>query len=210
VTVELRVFDLLDGRALASVESRNPQLHVDLEAEDLWRVVIVGSRAAVFHPATGATVPLWDRGAGPVPSADQVAGATAGLDFDADTKWIPHPDGTVSRSTRGRTVEIVAPGRGEFLDAVSDRAVLLAQPAETVRADADGEMLLSRELGVRLVEEGGLERDFRLRAIAEHVRATRLVVRGRPIRVHEGRIYWIFLGQDYMEIRTAPVSAIGG
>jgi hypothetical protein len=210
VTVELRAFDLREGRPLASVESRNPQLRVDLEAEELWRVVIRGSRAGVFHPATGATVPLWDRETGPVPSADQVAGATAGLDWDAETKWVPAPDGSVSRSTRGRSVEVVAPGRGEFLDAVSDRAVLLLQPAETVRADADGELLLSHELGVRLVEEGGVEKDFRLRSMSDDVRATRLVVRGRPIRVHDGRIYWIFLGTDYMEIRTVPVSAIGG
>ena len=210
VAVELRAFDLLEGRPLASVESRNPQLRVDLEAEELWRVVIRGTRAGVFHPATGATVPLWDRETGPVPSADQIAGATAGLDWDADTKWIPAPDGSVSRSTRGRTVEIVAPGRGDFLDAISDRAVLLAQPAETVRADADGELLLSHELGVRVVEEGGVERDFRLRSMSADVRATRLVVRGRTVRVHDGTVYWIFLGTDYMEIRAVPISAIGG
>jgi hypothetical protein len=210
VTVEIRVFDLLTGRPLASVESRNPGLHVEPEAEWLWRTVIFGMRAGVFHPGSGACYPLWDRATGAVPSAGQVAGATAGLDFGPDTKWIPAPDGSVSRSTRGRTVEVVAAGRGEFLDAVSDRAVLLAPPADVVRADADGEDLLARELGVRLVEEGGAEKDFRLRAMSEDVRARRLVVRGRPIRVQEGRIYWIFLGPDYVEIRTAPASAIGG
>jgi hypothetical protein len=210
VTVEIRVFDLLAGRALATVESRNPRLRVDLEAEELWRTVIVGSRAGVFHPETGATYPLWDRATGPVPSTEQLEGATAGLEFGADTRWIPAADGSVSRSTRGRTVEVVPAGRGEFLDAVSDHAVLLAQPVSTVRADADGEALLSREIGVRLVGEGGVEKDFQLRAMSKSVHAHRLVVSGRPIRVHEGRIYWIYLGPDYMEIRTVPVSAIGG
>jgi len=210
VTVRLGVFDPWTGRSIASIASNNPHLRVDAEREDLWRAVIEGDLVGVFHPDAGASYPLWSRETGPVASAEQLAGARAGIGFEGETKWIPHPDGSVSRQTRGRTVEFVGPGRGEFVDAVSDHAVLLAPPEETVRADADGDFLLSRELRGRLVDEEGTETDFRLRSASPDVRARRLVIRGRPFRAREGRIYWIFVGPDYLEIRKVAVSAIGG
>jgi hypothetical protein len=100
---------------------------------------------------------------------------------------------------------VTGPRDGEFLDAVSDSSILLLQPAATVRADADGEELLPHEIGVRVVELSGARRDVQLRSASQHVKAKRLVIRGRPVRVVEGRLYWIFLGSDYLEIRTAPI-----
>lgn len=209
MTVDLRVFDLRTGTPITTIASRNPYLRVEPPYEELWRVVIGGSRVGVYHPAAGASYPLWDKGSGPVSSSDQLAGASAGIGFSDETQWIPTAGGGVERRQRGRTAEFADADHGDFVDAVSDRAVLLAPPQATVRADADGDLLLSRDLPVRLLDEDGHRTDFRLRSMDEDVRARRLVIQGRPIRVRGGTIYWIYLGVDYLEIRSAPLSAIG-
>ncbi len=210
MTVDLRVFDLRSGQSVATVRSKNPYLRVDLAQEEHWRVVVGDTRIGVFHPEAGASYPLWDSETGFVASPDQLAGAKAGIGFVGETKWIPTVGGGVSRHQRGRAVEFATPEQGDFIDGVSDRAILLRQPQATVRADADGDLLLSRDLPVRILDEEGVARDFRLRSMDADVRARRLVIQGRPVRVDDGSIYWIYLGVDYLEIRTVPVSEIEG
>jgi hypothetical protein len=209
-TVDLWVFDLRTGEAVATIQSKNPHLRVELGTEALWRTLIEDTRVGIFHPGAGASFPLWERETGTVLSAEQMAGASGGIGLAGERKWVPDAGGTVSVWSRGRTVKFVAADRGEFLDAVGYRAVLLSQPAPTVRADADGDFLLSHELGVRLVDGDGVETDFRLQSMSPDVRASRLVIQGRPVRVHGDRIYWIYLGRDFLEIRTVPVSEIPG
>jgi hypothetical protein len=209
-TVDLQIFDLRTGLSIASVQSNNPHLRVDPGAGEQWRVVIDGTRVGVFHPPTAASYPLWIREEGVLPGPVQMARASAGIGFGSGAAWTPEPDGSVSARTRGATVTFADPGLGEFLDPVLDRAVLLGQPVATVRADADGETLLPHEIGVRLVDVAGKRTDFRLQTMAADVKARRLVIQGRPVRVVGDRIYWMYLGRDYLEIRTVPASEIPG
>jgi hypothetical protein len=207
-TVGLDVYDLETGRALERVTSANPHLRFHGEGEDLWRVLISGDEVGVYHPPTAASYPLWERPRGILPSPDQMSRAQGGLGFGREITWVPHQDGSISRKERGRTARVTDSFGGDFVDVVSDTTILLLQPAETVRSDANGEVLLSSDLAVRLVEASGTHRDFRLRSLSPDVTATRLVIHGRSVRVRNGRLYWIYLGYDYLEIRTASVPAL--
>jgi hypothetical protein len=210
VNVILDVFDLETGEKIDHVQSANPYLRIEGEGSDLWRVVVAGNRVGVYQPGAGASYPLWDRDTGYVASSEQIARASAGIGFGGETAWIPHPDGSISRKHRGQTRFVTDVHGGEFIDPVSDRAILLLQPAESVRSDADGDFLLPRELGVRIVDDDGSKHDFQLVSLSSRVRASRLVIQGRPVRVYAGRVYWIYLGIDFLEIRSTPIGGPGG
>lgn len=212
-TAELALFDLGTGRTVDLVSSANPNLRVDFESVDLWRVVVEGDRAGVYHPGAEATYPLWERGGARVIGADQMGQAVAGIGLGAGPRMIPHADGSVSVRERATTRPLASPGEGEFLDPAPGGGVLFLQPAATVRSDADGDFLLPHELAVRLLDAAGNRTDFLLSSVGRDVDARRLVFHGRPVRVRGDRVYWIFLGADFLEIRSAELrelAASGG
>jgi hypothetical protein len=50
----------------------------------------------------------------------------------------------------------------------------------------------------------------RLAAASGDVAASALAISGRPVRVQDDAIFWIFLGADHLEIRAAPLSSLAG
>jgi hypothetical protein len=205
-TAELFLFDLSTGHSLPPVSSANPRLRSDFQMLDLWRVVTDGTLAGVYAPAEGATFPLWSRGGGLIPSADQIVRAVSGIGFGEDPRPIPLPDGTVELRDRAKSTPLAGPEDGEFLDAAEDgTAALLLRPAVAVRSDSDGDLLLPHELSVRVVRASGERVDLRLRSIDHGVVASRLVIHGRPVRAAGRHIYWLFLGADFLEIREAEL-----
>jgi hypothetical protein len=205
-TAELLPFDLATGRPLPPVSSANPHLRVDLETRDLWRVVTDGDLAGVYSPAEGATFPLWSRRDGLIPSSDQVVRAVSGIGFGEGPRAVALAGGTVQLRDRAKTTALAGPEDGDFLDAALDgTAALLLRPAATVRADADGDVLLPHELAVRVVRADGTRTDLRLASIDDNVMASRLVIRGRPVRAAGHRLHWLFLGADFLEIREADL-----
>ena len=205
---ELRIYDLTRGLAIAPVRTHNPHLFVDPQIASLWRVVVGSETVGVYHPDAGASYPLWSRDKGLIASSKQVARASAGIGFGGRTKMVPLADGSVSVRRGTSVAEFAGPDAGDFVDAAPDGAALFLQPATTVRSDADGDLLLPHEHSMRLIEAGGRRTDFRLLALDDDVEATRLVIRGRPVRVRGDRVYWIFVGIDFLEIRTAELRKI--
>jgi len=207
-TVDLAVFDLHTGKAVDVISSANPNLRVDFESADLWRVVVEGDRVGVYQPVAEATYPLWERGGTQVIGADQMGQAATGIGFADGEKLIPRVDGSVSVRERATTRTLAPAGEGEFLDPVPGGGALFLQPAVAVRADADGDFLLPHELAVRLLGPDGKRTDFLLSSVDRDVSARRLVFQGRPVCVRGERVYWIFLGADYLEIRSADLSEL--
>jgi hypothetical protein len=208
ITADLTMYDLATGRLLDRVTSANPYLEVDFEMDDLWRVVVEGESVGVYHPGAGATYPLWTREARLVPSSEQMTGASAGIGFGGEVRLAPLAGGAVELHRRAQTVEFAGPDDGEFLCPAPGEAALFLQPAAEVRADADGDFLLPLEIAVRYLSADGRRADFSLESVDHHVSARRLVIRGRAVRVRGDRVYWIFLGPDFLEIRAADLRAI--
>jgi hypothetical protein len=208
ITATLGICDLKQGRLLDIVRSANPHLRVEGLGEDLWRLAVTERRVGVYHPPTGATYPLWDAEKGLLDGSEQMAAARAGLGLEGDVAWIPSPDGTLARKERGQTETVSDADVGDFLDVVSDELVLLLQPEIMVRSDAGWDFLLPHELAMRLLHKDGSMNDFTLESMSRDVAASRLVIHGRPVCAHEGRLYWIFLGSDYLEVRSAPVPGL--
>jgi hypothetical protein len=207
VTATVGICDLHQGRLLEVVRSANPHLRVEGLGEDLWRVVVTDRRVGVYQPHAGATYTLWDAETGVLEGNEQMASARAGLGLRGDVAWIPSVDGTLERKERGRTERLTHADVGDFLDVVSDDVVLLLQPEIMVRSDAGWDFLLPEELAMRLLDKGGATKDFTLESRTRDVAASRLVIHGRPVCAFGGRLYWIFLGVDFLEIRSAPVPA---
>jgi hypothetical protein len=208
LTADLALYDLAARGLLDRVSSANPFLQVDFEMSDLWRVVVEDDVVGVYHPGAGATYPLWTRAARLIPSSDQMTRASAGIGFGGEVRLAPLADGTVTRHERARATPFATAADGEFLDPVPGDAALFLQPAATVRADADGDFLLPHRIDVRLLTADGDRTDFSLQSIARKVRAKRVVIQGRPVRVRGDHVYWIFLGADYLEIRAANLREI--
>jgi hypothetical protein len=205
-TAEIFLFDLATGRSFAPVSSANPRLVTDFESLELWRVVTDGTLAGVYAPAAGATFPLWSRGQGLLPSAEQIVRAASGIGFGEGPRPIPVPGGAVELRDRAHSTPLAGPDDGEFLDAALDgTAALLLRPAARVRSDTDADLLLPHELAVRLVRASGERTDLRLRSIDEGVVASRLLIHGRPVRVSGRHVHWLFLGADFLEIREADL-----
>lgn len=200
---DLHVFDLQSGRAVQRVQSSNPFLEPPVVGlgRDRWRIVIEGGLVGVFEPNTAATYPLWDRTDGVIAGASQMVQSTAGLGFGGSAVWIPNPDGSVSRKVRGRSELFAAAGAGEFIGGIGDSAVVLLAGDDA----ADGPRTLPRELLVR-VHGAHTIRELRLAAVEEGADRERRLVPGLPVRLLGSRLYWCFLGADYLEIRSAPVS----
>jgi len=210
VTVDLEVIDLVEKRSLQRVQSANPFLRVDGPGHEFWRVILSGNRVGVYHPAQGASYPLWIRNEGMVESADQLALASPGTSWGREIAWVPQADGSLSRWERGRTERVAVPDDGEFLDSISDDSVLLLAPSDTVRVDTDGGFLLARHVTIRFVKIGAPPREFRLETTAPDLVADRIVMRGRVARVRDGSLYWIFAGPDYLEVRTLSLAEVLG
>ncbi len=198
--VDLFAFDLTTGRAIERVQSANPFLRPPEEGSDLWRLVVAGGVVGAFEPKTAATYPLWDRVKGPIPGSEQVVHATSGLGLGEGTTWIPQPDGSLARKERGRSVAFSSADEGEFVDATVDGIVVLLQP------EREGtERLLPKEIVVRVLEAEHTITELRLAAVSDASHSKRRILSGRPVRLHEGRLYWVHLGYDDLEIRTTPL-----
>lgn len=208
ITADLALYDLAGGLLLDRVSSANPFLRVDFEMSDLWRVVVEDGTVGVYHPGAGATYPLWTRAGRLVPSSDQMTRASAGIGFGGEVKLAPLADGTVHLHRRAQETTFATADDGEFLDPAPGGSALFLQPAAAVRADSDGDLLLPHEIDVRRLTAAGERADFSLDSIDHGVRAKRLVIHGRPVRVRGDRVYWIFLGADFLEIRAANLREI--
>lgn len=125
ITAELHIFDLQTGRLLAKVETRNPHLGgaASALAHFLWRVVVDEDTVGVYDPRLGASVPLWVRGLGPVPSDQQMPRMRAGIGFGRVVSWIPTEDGKVAIRREGKTYPLDVPPGLVFLDALPGSAV---------------------------------------------------------------------------------------
>lgn len=209
ITADLSIYDLRTRELLDRLSTANPFLRVDFEVSDLWRVVVEDGTVGVYHPGAGATYPLWTRDEGIIPSSDQMTRASSGLGFGGEVRFTPLGDGTVTLQRRAQSFPFAGPDDGEFLDPAPGESALFLQPAVTVRADSDGDKLLSHEIAVRRIAADGTRTDFSLESMDRDVHAKRLVIHGRPVRVRGDRVYWIFLGADYLEIRAANLAEIG-
>lgn len=205
ITIELAIFDVESGRLLGRVESANPFLKIASDSTKGWRVVAGESLAGVFHPPTAASYPLWDRNAGIVPSTDQVGRALAGIGFDDDTRWVPNPDGSVGRREHGRTDTVLEAGHGVFVGGLSDGTVFM-------RPDDGAKITNGRSVEVPLhaYRNGQAIGEVRLRVANARHGATR--VPAEPVvRVAGDRLYWMFLGDDFLEVRTVdPAVTLSG
>jgi hypothetical protein len=193
VTVDLFVFDFPGRRRLDRLQSANPFLHTT--NDDLaWRVVAGAELVGVFHTESAATYPLWRRGQGLVPSSEQVGRARAGIGF-GDERWIPLPDGSVDRWVRGRTENVVPPGGEPFVGGFPDgTAVLLAPGSDPSQ--------LTGEIHLTLHHQGQPVGDVSLPAVSPSARGSRRVLTGPAVRIQDDRYYWLYLGYDYVEIRS--------
>ena len=210
VTVELHVFDLTTHRPVEVVRSFNPHLRMAPGEEDYWRVVIEGGTVGVYHPPTGASYPLWSRDGGPIAGTDQMTKSRGGIGLGEGSAWVPLPDDSVALKVRGSSTPVLPAEGGAFLDGIGEEALLFLPPAESVRSDADGDFLLPLELAVARAGIDGTSHEFRFVSMDPAVKTSRLVIRGRPVRVRGDRVYWIFLGYDYLEIRSLPVTVLQG
>ncbi len=200
--VDLFVYDLQSGREVERVQSANPYLRPPADGRDRWRIVLEGTLLGAFDPSMAATYPLWDAKAGVIAGGEQVVRSTSGVGFDDAAVWVPNPDGSVNRKGRGVSEPFAAPGAGEFVGGLGDSVVV-------VLADDDPaapERRLPRELVVR-VQEADTIRELRLPAVDGAVKEDVRIVPGRPVRMLGGRLYWCYLGPDYLEIRAAAVPA---
>ena len=204
VFVDLVVFDLRRDERVQRVQTANPYLRPPDHGPDDWRIVLAGGQLGVFEPRMAATYPLWDRKEGIIAGGEQVVQSTAGVGLDEEAHWIPDPDGSVSRKVRGRSEPFAAPGAGEFLGGLGDSVLVLLAGDRT-----DGPRLLPRELVVRVQNEHTI-RELRLPAVDDAVVEEHRVLPGRPAMVTGGRLYWCYLGPDYLEIRSAAIPAVGG
>jgi hypothetical protein len=199
--VDLFVLDLATGRMIQRVQSANPYLRPQGEGLDLWQVVVDGDLVGAFDPVTAASYPLWDRVKGPIPGSEQVVHATSGLGFGASAVWIPQPDGSLARKMRGRSEPFTGPEEGEFVGATADGMVVLLHG----EGGGGAARSLPRDLVLRVLEAEHAISELRLAAVSDAVDVERRVLSGRPVRMHEGRLYWVHLGVDELEIRTTPL-----
>lgn len=207
-TAQVAIFDLASRRIEDRIWSANPYLRIGFEATDLWRIVVEDGKVGVYQPKAGATYPLWIRGSGALRSEDQVTDAVAGIGFASETRMIPDAAGNVTLRRRASAIPFATPEDGEFLDAGPNESALFLQPTLTVRSDSNGDFLLPHEIATRLIDTNGNRTDFLLDAIDTGVKASRLVIQGRPVRVRGDTVYWIFLGADFLEIRGAKLREI--
>ena len=156
-------------------------------------------------PTTAATYPLWDRDEGFIVGSRQVVESTAGVGFGESAQWIPNPDGSVDRKVRGRSEPFAAAGEGEFIGAFGEDGVVLLQSA----SDPDAPPVLPRELVVHVLEGDHAIAELRVEAVSPALDADRLMLPGRPAQVREGRLYWSYLGPDYVEIRAIDLPRAG-
>lgn len=201
VHADLFVFDLSWGRMIQRIQSANPYLETNAENRAGWRVVVEGDRVGVFHPPSATTYPLWDRAEGVIAGSDQMVRATLGLGFGTSATWIPNPDGSVDRKLRGGAEPLVAPGEGKFVDGAGPGVVVLLVSGP---ADAPGKVL-PREWVVHVLEGDHTISELRLDALSPAVDAKRLELTGRPVQVRDGRLFWEYLGPDYLEIRSTAL-----
>lgn len=193
VSVDLFVFDFPARRRLDRLQSANPFLHTS--NHDLaWRVAAGTELVGVFHTQTAATYPLWRRGQGLVPSSEQVGRARAGIGF-GDERWIPLPDGSVDRWTRGRTENVVPPGGAMFVGGFADGTAALLAPGSDP-------MQLPEEIHLTLHRGGQPVGDVSLPAVSPSARGSRRLLTGSAVRIQGDRYYWLYLGYDYVEIRS--------
>lgn len=203
--VDLFVYDLQSGREVERVQSANPYLRPPAGGRDRWRIVLEGTLLGAFDPTMSATYPLWDAKDGVIAGAEQVVRSTSGVGFDDAAVWVPNPDGSVNRKGRGVSEPFAAPGAGEFVGGLGDSVVVVLaddDPAAPKRR-------LPRELVVR-VQDADTIRELRLPAVDDAVAEDVRLLPGRPVRLLGGRLFWCYLGPDYLEIRSAAVPAAKG
>ncbi|MFN8177419.1 MAG: hypothetical protein U0167_05800 [bacterium] len=203
ITVDLFLFDLLTGRMIQRIQSANPFLRAPATGRDLYRVVVEGSRVGVFDPTASASYPLWDRASGVVIGGDQMVQATSGLGFGASAVWIPNPDGSVDLKLPGHSKRLVDPGEGEFVGGAGRETIVLLSPSGA----AEKERELPGELVVHVLEADRAIAELRLVAVSPAVDVERRVVTGRPVQVRDGRLYWLYLGPDFLEVRSTELPA---
>ncbi len=193
VTVDLFVFDYPGRRSIDRLRSANPFLRTAAD-DPGWHVSIGGKVVGVYHTESAATYPLWTRGRGIIPSTEQVGRAHAGIGF-GDTRWIPHRDGSVERWTRGRTTPVAPAGSGLFIGGFEDgTAAMLASGPEP------GE--LPEKIRLTLYRDGEPTGDVVLPAVGPSARGDSRLLRGPAVCVQGDRFYWLYLGYDYVEIRS--------
>lgn len=197
VSVDLLVFDRGAGSTLARVESANPFLRVDAEQGRTWRVVAGKEQVGVFHPPTAATYPLWHRSDGLVPSQEQIGRARSGIGLHDGDRWVPHPDGSVERRVDGRTESALESDHGTFVGALDDGTVLMR-----VEESADEPSVLPRELVLHAFRDGNAVGKIRLRSRSSSAVGTGHRTVGPPVQLRGNLLYWLYLGHDYLEVRT--------
>jgi len=119
---------------------------------------------------------------------------------------VPQPDGSVDRRDHGRNETVLEAGHGRFLGGLSDGTVL-------VRPDDGAPIVTGRsvQVAVRAYRHGEAVGEIHLRvADAHRGRGNRLPP--EPIvRVSGDRLYWMFLQDDYLEVRTIdPAVTLSG
>ena len=207
-TCELDLFDLATGELAQRVHSANPNLRCTGAGADLWRIVSGEGRVGVYHPGRGGSVPLWDRAKGLLLGADQMAGERSGIGLSGESAWVPNPDGSVSRKQRGRTRTVTGPEDGLFLAGSAAGDLFLLEPTDVVGPPGEGGVLLPPELRVRHWQDDSVITEIRLRASSSRTGAKRLVVRGRPVQVLGNRLFWLFVGFDFLEIRSMEIPVV--
>lgn len=196
--VDLHIFELENGSLRQRVKSGNPFLRIEPDFAARWRVLVGSEGVGVFHPPAAATYPLWNADTGIVPSSEQVGRARAGLGFGRGDRWIVHPDGSVERGSRGRTDQVVPAGVGDFVGGRADGTAF-------VRVDGAESGTLPREIVLHAYRAGVAVGETRLPTVSRTVKVDRLESAGTPVRVVDDRIFWLYLGYDFIEVRAIPL-----
>ncbi len=204
-TCLLDIFALDDKTIPERLASSNPHLRCVGEGADHWRVVTQDELIGVYHPGSGSSVPLWRAGDGFLDGSEQMAGQRAGIGLSDGAAWVPNPDGSVSRKERGRSRDVTGALDGFFLDGQPNGDVFLLEPTDVADLPGEGGILLPTVLRVRHWQREAVITELSLVAASSRVEADRLVVQGRPVRVQDGRLYWIYVGYDFLEIRSMEV-----
>ncbi len=124
----------LNCAPVGEIVAVSPALRADLELCDRWWRATAGA----FDPNVGALVEAWDlRGAGRIPTADQLASARAAGDFAQG--FALEPGGCVRRRERAR-LEEGGFGKGVGLDAALD--ALRARGVTSAVLDLGGQVAL--------------------------------------------------------------------
>jgi hypothetical protein len=103
---------------------------------------------------------------------------------------------------------VTGPEAGFFLDGSPDGDLFLLEPTDVADLPGEHGILLPPVLRVRQWHGETAITEIRLKASSSRTGAERLVVQGRPVQISGNRLYWLFVGFDFLEIRSMAIPTV--